>query len=159
MMTLFVQKDGEFAVAEANDVLACAHELVAYYYRCGEPVLDDPAKTDAFLRLHLGIKEYEVFGLLHLNTAHRLIAMQDLFRGTLNRCSVYAREVVRSVLNHNSAYVVLYHNHPSGHAQPTNADLEITDTVRSALNLIEVPVLDHLIVRDRVFSFKRAKLL
>ena len=159
MMPLFVQKDGEFEVAEANDVLACAHELMAYYYRCREPVLSDPPKTEAFLRLHLGLKEYEVFGLLHLNTAHRLIAMEDLFRGTLNRCSVYAREVVRSVLHHNSACVVLYHNHPSGHAQPTNADLEITDTVRSALALIEVPVLDHLIVGDRVFSFHRAKLL
>jgi len=72
---------------------------------------------------------------------------------------VYAREVVRSVLHHNSVCVVLYHNHPSGHAQPTNADLEITDRVRSALALIEVTVLDHLIVDDRVFSFQRAKLL
>ena len=159
MMTLFVQNDGEFEVAEATDVLACAHELMAYYYRCGEPVLGDPAKTEAFLRLHLGLKDYEVFGLLHLNAAHRLIAMQDLFRGTLTRCRVYAREVVRSVLHHNSAAVVLYHNHPSGDAQPSNADLEITDTVRSALALIEVPVLDHLIVGERVFAFKRAKLL
>jgi DNA repair protein RadC len=100
-----------------------------------------------------------VFGLLHLNSAHRLIAMQDLFRDTLNRCSVYAREVVRSVLHHNSACVVLYHNHPSGNAQPTNADPEITDRIRAALRLIDVTVLDHLIVGDRVFSFQRAKIL
>ena len=98
MMTLFVQKDGEFEVAEAHDILACAHELIAYDYRCGEPILDDPAKTEAFLRLHLGLKEYEVFGLLHLNTAHRLIAMEDLFCGTLDRCSVYAPIIEPAVL-------------------------------------------------------------
>jgi hypothetical protein len=73
-----------------------------------EPVLSDPPETEAFLRLRLGLEEYEVFGLLHLNTAHRLIAVQDLFRGTLTRCSVYAREVVRSVLHHNSACAALY---------------------------------------------------
>jgi DNA repair protein RadC len=81
MTTLFVLQEGEFVVAKANDILACAHELIADNYRYGEPVLTDDPKIEAFLRLHLGLKEVEVFGLLHLNCDHRVIGMQDLFTG------------------------------------------------------------------------------
>jgi len=99
MTTLYVLNDGEFTVANADDVLACAHEWIAYNYRAGELVLADYPKTEAFLKLHVGLKDYEVFGLLHLTTQHQLIAMEDLFRGTLDGGAVDAREVVRSALH------------------------------------------------------------
>src|SRR5262245_57455999 len=126
MTTLYVLNDGELCVAKAEDVLACAFHWIDYYYRTGEPVLSDYPKTEALLRLHLGLKDYEVFGVLHLNRVHRLIAMQDLFRGTLDGVSVYAREVVRSVLHFGAAQVVLYHNHPSGDARPSAKDIAVT---------------------------------
>jgi len=159
MTTLYVLEDGELCVANAHHILACAQELIADDYRSGQPVLSDYPKLEAFLRVHLGLKDYEVFGLLHLTTQHRLIAMEDLFRGTVDGGAVYAREVVRSVINHGAARVMFYHNHPSGDARPSAKDRAVTDKLVQALDLIDVPVLDHLIVGERVFSFRNARLL
>lgn len=159
MNRLYVADGADFRFATAEEIQTTAHRLIDYQYRCGEPVLTDPAKLYACLRLHLGLKEYEVFGCLHLTKRHRLIAMTDLFRGTIDRCRVYPREVVRSVLHQGAATVVLYHNHPSGDSTPTAADLEMHHTLVRALDLIDVPVLDHLIVGERVFSFRQARQL
>jgi hypothetical protein len=98
MKRLYIAEGAEFRFVGDEEIRATAHRLVDHHYRCGEPVLDDPARLHACLRLHLGLKDYEVFGCLHLTKRHRLIAMTDLFRGTIDRCGVYACEVVKAAL-------------------------------------------------------------
>jgi len=159
MTTLYVRDHSGFREAEATDVLDRAQALLAQRYRAGSPVLTSPALTRAFLRVHLGACEHEIFGMLHLDSRHRLIAVEDLFRGTINSSSVHPREVVKSALAHNAAAVVLYHNHPSGLPEPSAADELITRRLREALALIDVRVLDHLIVAEAIYSFAEAGLL
>ena len=159
MTTLYVREGSEFREAEPTDILTRAQALISQRYRTGSPVLSDPQRTEEFLRLHLGGRDYEVFGLLHLNTRHRLIAAEDLFRGTLDGASVYPREVVQSVIAHRSAAVILYHNHPSGASEPSQADQTLTHRLKTALSLIDVRVLDHLIVGEAIFSFSAARIL
>ncbi len=108
--------------------------------------LDSAGAVKDYLRLHLGARPHEVFAVLFLDTRHRLIALEELFKGTLTQTSVYPREVVLRALHHHAAAVVLAHNHPSGSVQPSRADEAITRTLKSALALIDVRVLDHVIV-------------
>jgi DNA repair protein RadC len=159
MTTLYVRDESGFREAEATDVLGRAQALLAQRYRPGSPVLNSPALTREFLRLHLGACEREIFGVLHLDSRHRLIAVEDLFRGTIGSSSVHPREVVKAALARNAAAVVLYHNHPSGITEPSTADELITRRLREALALIDVRVLDHLIVAESIFSFAEAGLL
>ena len=159
-MTMFYVREGNaFREADARDVLDRARTLVHQRFRTGARVLSQPDRTREFLSLHLGDKGYEVFGLLHLDTHHRLIAVEDLFRGTIDGASVYAREVVASVIQHRSAAVICYHNHPSGSPEPSNADEQVTRRLREALSLIDVRLLDHLIVGETIFSFAEHGLL
>ena len=159
MTTLYVRDESGFREARPDDVLERAQALLAQRYRVGSPVLTSPALTREFLRMHLGACEHEVFGMLHLDSRHRLIAVENLFRGTINSSSVHPREVVKSALAHNAAAVVLYHNHPSGLTEPSAADELITRRLREALGLIDVRVLDHLIVAEAIYSFAEAGLL
>jgi DNA repair protein RadC len=159
MTTLYVRDGAAFREAKADDILSRARALIAQRFRTGSPVLQNPTQTHEFLRIHLGARDHEVFGLLHLNTRHRLIAVEDLFRGTLDGASVHIRDVVQSVLTHGSASVIAYHNHPSGHAEPSQADELVTRRLREALALIDVRLLDHLIVAEKMFSFSQAGLL
>ena len=112
MTTLYVREGTEFREAEPNDILTRAHALISQRYRTGATVLSNPDRTAEFLRIHLGARDYEVFGVLHVNTQNRLIAVEDLFRGTLDGASVYPREVVKSALQHESAAVIAFHSHP-----------------------------------------------
>jgi DNA repair protein RadC len=159
MTTLYVRDQSGFREAEAIQVLDRAQALLAQRYRTGSPVLTSPALTREFLRMHLGACEHEIFGVLHLDSRHRLIAVEDLFRGTINSSSVHPREVVKAALVRNSAAVVLYHNHPSGLTEPSAADELITRRLKEALALIDVRVLDHLIVAESIFSFVEAGLM
>ena len=159
MTTLYVRDESGFREARPNDVLERAQALLAQRYRVGSPVLTSPALTRDFLRLHLGTCEHEVFGMLHLDGRHRLLAVENLFRGTISSSSVHPREVVKSALAHNAAAVVLFHNHPSGLTEPSAADELITRRLREALALIDVRVLDHLIVAESVYSFAEHGLL
>lgn len=103
---------------------------------------------------------YEVFTVLYLDNQHRLLTIEDLFRGTISSASIYPREVVRQVIKHNAAAVVFAHNHPSGVAEPSQSDVEITALLTKALNLIEVRVLDHFIVgADKVTSLAEQGLM
>jgi DNA repair protein RadC len=122
-------------------------------------VLQNPSQTAEFLRIHLGARDHEIFGLLHLDNRHRLIAVEDLFRGTIDGAQVHIREVVHSVIQHRSAVVIAYHNHPSGNSEPSRADEHVTRRLKEALALIEVRLLDHVIVAERIFSFSEAGLL
>ncbi|SDM21332.1 DNA replication and repair protein RadC [Oryzisolibacter propanilivorax] len=109
-------------------------------------VFDSPAAVRQYLQLHLAARGHEVFAVLFLDSQHRLIALEELFRGTLTQTSVYPREVVLRALHHHSAAVILAHNHPSGSVQPSRADEALTQTLKSALALVDVRVLDHVIV-------------
>lgn len=108
--------------------------------------LTHPAACADYLRARIAGFPYEVFVCLFLDTRHRVIACEELFRGSIDGASVHPREVVRRCLTHNAAAVIFAHNHPSGVAEPSQADREITRHLRQALELIEVRVLDHFVV-------------
>ena len=110
------------------------------------PVFDSPSRVKDFLALHLAGRTQEVFAVLFLDAQHRLLKLEDLFFGTLTQTSVYPREVVKRALALNAGAVVLAHNHPSGVAEPSRADEYLTQTLTSALKLVDVRVLDHLVV-------------
>lgn len=109
-------------------------------------VLADPDAVKQFLQLKLAGLPHEVFAVLFLNSQHRVISFQEMFRGTLTQTSVYPREVVKESLALNAAAVIVAHNHPSGHAEPSTADRNLTQTLKQALALVDVQVLDHMVV-------------
>jgi DNA repair protein RadC len=113
--------------------------------RRGE-ALTDPAASARYLKACLSGYPYEVFGCLFLDNRHRVIAFEELFRGSIDGASVHPREVVRRCLAHNAAAVILAHNHPSGVAEPSAADRAITQRLREALELVDVRLLDHFVV-------------
>lgn len=110
------------------------------------PLFDTPQAVRQYLQLQLGGHRHEVFAVLFLDSQHRLLALEELFRGTLDQAAVYPREVVLRALHHGAAAVVLAHNHPSGVAEPSRADEAITRTLKTALALVDVRVLDHFVV-------------
>lgn len=140
-------------------VMEIARRALAQPLRVRLP-FNDPRSAADYLRLQIGWRPHEVFALMLLDSQHRLIAFEELFRGTLNQASVYPREVVLRALHHQASAVVLAHNHPSGVAEPSMADRQLTQTLRDALRLIEVRVLDHIVVtRDTSVSMAELGLL
>ncbi len=116
--------------------------------------LTSPGAVRDYLRSQLAALPHEVFACLFLDNQHRVIAFEELFRGTLDSASVYPREVVKRALAHNAAALILTHNHPSGVVEPSHSDKVLTDRLKEALALVEVRVLDHFIVGyDGVYSF------
>jgi DNA repair protein RadC len=109
-------------------------------------VFHTPDAVKHYLQLQLAHKNHEVFAVLFLDNQNRMLAMEELFRGTLSQTSVYPREVVMRALHHQAAAVVLSHNHPSGSVQPSRADEHLTQTLKASLALVDVRVLDHIIV-------------
>jgi DNA repair protein RadC len=145
--------------AELVAVLELARRALAAQLQ-EQPVLDAPQAVQDFVRLHLGNKNHEVFAVLFLDARQRLIALEELFRGTLTHTSVYPREVAQRALAHNAAAVVLAHNHPSGDVQASSADKAITKQLQAALALLDVRVLDHVIVsRGQSLSMAQVGLL
>ena len=129
--------------------LQAALELARRHYGAAlqsGPLLGSPAETRRFLTAQLRDRPYEVFCCLYLDNRHRLIAFDELFRGTIDGASVHPREVVREALAHNAAALILAHNHPSGIAEASRADELVTQRLRDALALVDIRVLDHLIV-------------
>ncbi|MFN5047884.1 RadC family protein [Roseateles sp.] len=110
------------------------------------PVFDSPDAVKQFLRLQLDSHGHEVFAVLFLDAQHRLIALEEMFQGTLTQTSVYPREVVKRALTLGAAAVILAHNHPSGVAEPSRADALLTEALSKALALVDVRVLDHLVI-------------
>ena len=143
--------------------LQAALELARRHYaeamRAGPP-LDSPQATRDFLIRRLRDTPHELFCCLHLDNRHRLIAFDELFRGTIDGASVHPREVVKQALARNAAAVILAHNHPSGVAEPSQADELVTRRLREALQLVDIRVLDHMIVADNgCLSFAERGLL
>ena len=110
--------------------------------------LENPQQTRDFLSARLRDYSFEVFSCLYLDNRHRVIQFEELFRGTINGASVHPREVVKKALSHNAAAVIFAHNHPSGVAEPSAADEQITKQLIDALALVDVRVLDHVVVGD-----------
>ncbi len=138
-----------------TDLTEADRALVAQAIRCLEQqylvkqdCITNPEATRDYLKLRLYGLHYEVFACIYLDTRHRVIRYEELFRGTIDGASVHPREVVRKVMATNAAAVIIAHNHPSGLPEPSQADIRITQRLKEALALIEVRVLDHLIVGD-----------
>ena len=117
-------------------------------------VFNNPQTTKDYLRLLMGGYQHEVFLVLFLDTQHRVIAEDEMFRGTLSQTSVYPREIIKRALQHNAAAVILAHNHPSGNANPSLADRNLTDLLTQTLNMVDIRVLDHMVIgAHEVLSF------
>ncbi len=125
-------------------------EMSARYLRerIEQDAFSNPTQTREYISTRLRHHPHEVFACLFLDNRHRLIAFEELFTGTIDGASVHPREVMRRVIAHNAAAVILAHNHPSGVAEPSQADIQITQRLREALALIDTRVLDHFIVGD-----------
>jgi len=132
-------------------VLRAVREVAVRYYEetlpAGESI-KSPADTEAFLTARLRDLPHELFCCLYLDNRHRVIRFEELFRGTIDGTSVYPREVVKQALSFNAAAVILAHNHPSGVAEPSQADERITRRLKSALELVDIRLLDHLVIGD-----------
>jgi DNA repair protein RadC len=138
-------KDGSSRPATAEEIISAAREHMSRRVRRGTQ-LSSPKATRDYLTLKLGTLEREVFAVIFLDKRHRLISYQEMFQGTIDGASVHPREVVKEALKQNAAAVILAHPHPSGVAEPSQADELITTRLRDALNLIDVRILDHIIV-------------
>ena len=145
--------------AELLAVMEMARRALAQQLAAA-PVFESPARVKDYLALNLGGRAQEVFSVLFLDSQHRLIRLEDLFFGSLSQTSVYPREVVKRALQLNAGAVVLAHNHPSGVAEPSRADEYLTQTLKAALQLVDVRVLDHVVVgQGQVVSFAERGLL
>lgn len=131
--------------AELVAVLELARRALAEQLRA-RPVFTAPQQVKDYLQLQLAGRPHEVFAVLFLDSQHRLLALEEMFRGSLSQASVYPREVVVRALAHHAAAVVLAHNHPSGNAEPSRADELLTQQLKAALALVDVHVLDHVVV-------------
>ncbi len=130
-------------------VLTALPTLATHYFTesiaVGEPIRC-PADTERYLSARMRHLDHERFCCLFLDNRHRVLAFEELFRGTIDGTSVYPREVVKEALRFNAAAVILAHNHPSGHAEPSQADERITRRLKAALELVDIRLLDHLVV-------------
>ena len=162
--------------AQRSSLLACPGVGVAKYAKlqaalelarrqalealCSGDVLSSPEQTRRFLQYHLGGHDREVFSCLFLDSQHRVLRCEDLFFGTLDGAAVYPREVAVRALQYSAAAVIFAHNHPSGVAEPSTADRRITERLCSALALLDIRVLDHIIIgRGRAYSFAEEGLI
>ena len=143
--TLYVRDSEVYRPATPQETLAAAHRAITRRFKRG-CTLTTPGLVREYLRITFAAVEYEVFCILLLDSRRRLLALREMFRGTIDGAPVFPREVVKETLRQNAAAVILAHNHPSGVAEPSPADELITQRVKDALALIEVPVVDHLVV-------------
>ncbi|CAK3069396.1 CP4-6 prophage; RadC-like JAB domain-containing protein YkfG [Vibrio crassostreae] len=146
------QHDYPFKTSELNELLERAAEALAAKYK-REGTFTNPTNVKEFLKLKLGAHDREVFAVMFLDNQHQLIEFEELFFGTIDAASIYPREVVKAALNHNAAAVVFAHNHPSGIAEPSQADRRITQRLVDALKLLDIRVLDHIVVGEDCVSF------
>lgn len=158
--TLYVRSGSRYRIAKGVEILEAAAYCAARAYEANRPQLASPAEAQSFLvgQLRHCLEEY--FCMVFLDAQMRVIGFEKSFRGTVDAAIVHPREIVRDVLDRNAAAVILAHNHPSGYAQPSQADEALTKRLRAALDLIDVRVLDHIIVGESAcFSFAESGLL
>ncbi len=138
-------KPSDLNDVEKQSVVTLAMKVLTIKHRAGRS-LSKPEETRNYLRLRLADYRNEVFGSLFLDNRHRIIVLRELFQGTLDGASVHPRVVVQQAMEVNAAALVFFHNHPSGVAEPSQADRRITDRLKDALALVDVRVLDHFVV-------------
>jgi DNA repair protein RadC len=147
----------KYVQLQASMEIACRHlqgQLQQY------SALDNPHIVASYLREQLHDKQREVFAAIFLNNQHRLIAYEELFFGSIHTVTVHPREVLKRALVHNAAAVIIAHNHPSGHIEPSQEDKQLTEVLLTALNIIDIRLLDHIIIgHQQVFSFVQKGLL
>lgn len=134
---------------QGPDMCTVARELVKRWLAeqlQEREIFDTPGAVKDYLRLHFAGYEREVFAVMYLDGQLRLIEVEEIFQGSLRQTTIHPREVVKAALRRNAASVILLHNHPSGHAEPSRADVDITSTLEQALGLVDVRVLDHIVV-------------
>lgn len=148
--------NGSFTVEELA-MLVNEHKE-EYFVRIGDAITS-PDATREFLSSQLSWRADEVFCVMFLDNRHRVIAFEKMFTGTIDGATVHPRAVVRAALHHNCAAIILAHNHPSGIADPSQADIAITERLKTALGYIDVRVLDHFIVGESITSFSERGLL
>lgn len=137
-----------------QEIIDRAISILEERIRLPDAFFANPDEVKNYLRLALAERESEVFCVMLLDNQHGLISMQELFQGTIDGASVYPREVVKTSLAFNAAAAIFAHNHPSGNPEPSNADRRITERLISALQLVDVRVLDHIVVGSRTtYSF------
>lgn len=130
-------------------ILRAIQELARRYYLAEVPTgtqINNPADTERYLSARLRDLPHEVFCCLYLDNRHRVLGFEELFRGTIDGTSVYPREVVKEALRYNAAALIVAHNHPSGVAEPSQADEQITRRLRAALELVDIRLLDHFVI-------------
>ncbi|RJX32626.1 MAG: JAB domain-containing protein [Oxalobacter sp.] len=150
---------GEAKYAQLQATLELARRSLLEELKSGA-ILESPRAVREYLQLFLGHRSHESFAVLFLDVKNRLIAAQEMFRGTLTQTSVYPREVVKAALAHNAASVILAHNHPSGAPEPSAADRSLTQALKQALALVDVRVLDHFVVAGtQLYSFAEKGLI
>lgn len=148
--TLFVCEAGGFRAATMDETIQAARGALAQKFRRGRS-LSSPRLMREYLQFALSEREHEVFVVVLLDKRHRLLACLEMFRGTIDGASVHPREVVKEALKHNAAAVAFAHNHPSGVAEPSQADELITTRLKEALALVDIRVLDHIVIGGETF--------
>jgi DNA repair protein RadC len=156
---LYTTDTSGFREATLDEIMTGARYALSRHVRKGT-LMDSPKATANYLMARLVTREHETFTLINLDNRHRLIACEDLFRGTIDGASVHPREVVKEALRHNAAAVILAHNHPSSVAEPSQADELITRRLKEALALVDIRVLDLVIIAGaECLSFAQRGLL
>ena len=147
-MNLFCRDhEGRYMSAHPEQIINLAQSIISGRLQRSEDIVaTSPQDVQRYLQLQLATQEREIFAAMFLDTRHRLISFKKMFYGTIDGASVHPREVVKAALKCNAAAVIFSHNHPSGVAEPSQADIQITGRLKSALALIDVRVLDHIVV-------------
>jgi DNA repair protein RadC len=151
-------EDGRYRPASGDEIIEAAMDEMKRRFSRGKAITS-PEATKEFLQLKLAHLEHEIFAVLWLDNRHRVIAFEELFRGTIDGASVHPREVVKTAMQHNAAACIFAHNHPSGVAEPSQSDLRITQRLKDALAMVEVRALDHVIVGETTCSLAERGLI
>jgi DNA repair protein RadC len=161
MTALFVSEPAcGYRPATQDDILTAAQAIAAARLRNGAFALDKPEVVSDFLRTHLAHLDYEVFQAIFLDSQLRFIESREMFRGSVSQAAVYPREVVRAAMQCNASAVIVAHNHPSGVAEPSAADLSLTKQLSQAMELLDIRLLDHVIIAGpNIVSFAQRGLL
>lgn len=149
---------GQAKYVQMQAVVEMSRRYLEENIKRGE-AMNNVSDVKRYLKSRLQQYPFEVFACLFLDNKHRVIEYEELFRGTIDAASVHPREIVRQVLHHNAAAIVLAHNHPSGVAEPSQADNAITQKIKDALEVIDVRVLDHFVIGDNIVSFAERGLI
>ncbi len=142
------EKKGQYHVdgmVSAEEIVTMAKNLLNRRFAKGK-LIHEPSDCKDFLTIKMSHLEHEIFSVVFLDNCHKVVAYEELFRGTIDGASVYPREVVKRALQLNAAAIIVAHNHPSGNSEPSQSDIRITERLKEALQLMDIRLLDHIIV-------------